>query len=302
MESKKPIFVDARIRRTFERRIWRPLVQPDLWKGQKLNRVFLYYGQKGSGMEEAILQLLDEHPEVKYTAVKVTKDAAEVKEAFTRLKKETVFIPLLIIRKGHFLKYHREIFLITHHLKLLPSVGFTIVLSEEVPNDEESPFWEQFGPGARIPNGLPNKDFYQSLLDWYLKDWAQCGSPASLPAPNAPHWKQFDIDTAELAVCCAYSTQSDVKRFFRRIIDYIIDQYPENRPTISMDLLKEHGMLYPFAGTSIMSISPKDGHMIQMRYDPQGITEAPSVASAESEPKKMKFSMDGEVKQEIKPI
>ncbi len=171
------------------------------------------------------------------------------------------------------------------------------MISEEVPNEEESPFWEQFVPGARLPNALPNKDFYKMLLDWYLKEWKECGSPAALVATNAPHLNQFDLDTSELAICCAYSTQSDVKRFFRRIIDYIIDLYPEHRPTITMDLLREQGFLYPFAGTSIMSITPKDGHMIQMRYDPQGITEAPSVEDAASEPKKMKFTMDGEEKE-----
>ena len=63
-------------------------MQPELWKGQHLQRVFLYYGQKGSGMEEAILQLLDEHREVKFKALKVTKDAAEMKEAFLQLKKD----------------------------------------------------------------------------------------------------------------------------------------------------------------------------------------------------------------------
>ncbi len=293
-QSKKPIFVDPRLRRVFERQIWRPLVAPELWKGHRMQRVFLHYGQKGAGMEEAVLQLLDERPEVTFKALLVTKDAAEMKEAFATLKKDSKFTHLLIIRKGHLLKYHRELFLTTHDLKHLPnSVGFILVLSEEIPNDEESQFWEQFPPGQRIPTALPTKDFYKKLLEWYFSEWKKSESPAALGTELG----QLDLD--ELAICCAYSTQSDVKRFVRWIIDYIIDQYPDSKQVPTMEFLKERGFLFPFAGTSIMSISSKDGHMVQMRYDPQGITEAPSIAAAasESEPKKLKFTMDGEEKQ-----
>jgi hypothetical protein len=295
MEIKKPIFVDPRLRRIYERQIYRPMMQPDLWNGQKMQRLFLLYGQKGSGMEDAILQLLKEHPPSSFSAIRVTKDAAEMKEVFGALKKETKFIPLLIIRKAHLLKYHREIFLITHDLKLLQNVGFIIAISEDVP-DEEHPFWEQFQPGARIPNGLPNKDFYKQLIDWYVQDWEKSGSPAAVQK-GSPGGSLFaPLDTSELAICCAYTTQSDVKRFIRRIIGHIIDLYPEERPLITMDTLRDLGFLYPFAGsTSVLSISPNDGHMIQMRYDPKGITEAPTAneaATAEGELKKMKFTVE----------
>ena len=292
----KPVFIDPRFRRIFERQIHRPLIASHLWGGQKLERLFLFYGQHGSGMEEAVQYLIDEYKIEGSKNIRVTKDAVEMKHTFTQLKENKEFIPLLIIRKGHLLKYHRELFLITHHLKKIESIGFILVIAEEVPNDEETQFWEQFK--VRIPNALPTRDFYKALITWYIRDWENSGSPILRNEKNggtSPHSSHFaDLDLDELAISCAYTTQSTVKRFMRSLIGFIIDQYPESSPSFTMEFLKDHGFLYPFAGSSsVLSISPIDGHVVQMRFDPTGIVEAPSIeASGEMEKKKMKFTIE----------
>lgn len=279
-ELKKPIYIDSRLRRLFERQIARPLQNPKLWGNEMINRLFLLYGQKGSGMEEAILQLILDN-KIDFKDVKVTKDAKEMAEIFNNLKTNQNFVPLLVIRKGHLLQYHRDIFLIAHHLKRLTFAGIIIVISEDVP-DNENPFWEQFK--SRIPMKLPNKDHYRLLLEYYFKRWEQSGSPAVT---------KIDLDFNQLAVCCDYATPSDVKHFVRRIIDHVIEKYPEERFEITNESIRDF-MFASLGVKELLCITNKDGHALQAKYDPEGVTDAPTIEEIDQrEPKRAKIYIEG---------
>ena len=165
MELKKPIFVDSKLNYLFERQIARPIKTPSIYGNEKINRLFLLYGQKGSGMEEAVIQLCEDH-KVDFKDIKITKDAKEMSLLFESLKQRTDFVPLLIIRKGHLLQYHQSLFLITYNLKQLKFPGIILVISEDIPNND-TPFWEQFK--NRIPMKLPTKSHYKQLLEYYFK-------------------------------------------------------------------------------------------------------------------------------------
>lgn len=279
-ELKKPIFIDSRLRRLYERQIARPLKTPEIWGNEGFERLFLLYGQKGTNMEEAILQLTLEN-DIGFKDVTITKDAKEMTEIFEKLKNNNLFIPLLIIRKGHLLQYHRDIFLISYHLKRLPSLGMIVVISENIP-DSENPFWEQFR--MRIPMKLPKKEYYKELLIYYFKRWEQSKSPAVT---------KINLDFDNLAISCDYATPSDVKHFVRRIIRHIIEKYPEERPEIDDDFVKQ--FMYASLGVKeLLCITDKDGHLIQSKYDPEGITDAPTIEEAdEREPKRHRISIEG---------
>lgn len=284
----KPIYIDPRLRRLFERRIHRTIQDPTIWGNQPINRLFLLYGQNGSGMEEALIQLTIDYS-VPFRHIKVTKDTKKMVEEFNTL--DCNYVPLLIIRKGHLLRYHQSLFLITHNLvhRFNTEVGFIIVISEDVPDSDEHPFWEQFK--VRIPMGLPKKDDYKKLLEYYFQSWSISKSPAV---------GNIDLDFEELAICCDYATPKDVKHFVRRVIGYVIDQYPENRVTINMDLLKQQFMYNSLGVKELYCITNKDGHAIQSRYDPEGQTtlDAPTINEAyEREQKRAKKEEKEEEKQ-----
>ncbi len=279
----KPIFVDSKLRHTFERLVSRPAAHPEIWGDQPVNRLFLLSGQKGTGMDEALVQLTIDY-NVPFVSITVTKDGKEMTDNFKELSDPArPFIPLLIIRKGHLLRYHTGIFLTTFNLKKVPNIGFIFVISEVPPNDEESPFWEQFK--VRLTMGLPKKSDYKGLLEYYFNRWAMSKSPAVGP---------FDLDYDELAICCDYATPSDVKNFVRRVISHVIDEYPESKVIINMDLLK--GFMFASLGVKeLLCITNKDGHALQLKFDPRGATDAPSVGEANMrEKKRIKAFIEGE--------
>ncbi len=278
----KPIFIDPKLRSTFERLISRPASHPEIWGDQPINRLFLLFGQKGTCMDEALVQLTMDY-NVPFVGLRITKDAKEMSDTFKELiDPQRPFIPLLIIRKGHLLKYHTSLFLTTFNLKKIPNIGFIFVISEEVP--DESVFWEQFK--IRIPMGLPKKNHYKELLSYYFNHWASSKSPAVGP---------IDLDYEELAISCDYATPNDVKRFVRSVISYVIDQYPDNKVIIDMDLLKNGFMFASLGVKELLCITNKDGHALQLKFDPTGATNAPSVDDANlREKKRVKAFIEGE--------
>lgn len=264
-ELKKPIFIDSHLRRVFERQIARTIKTPSIWGNEKINRLFLLYGQKGSGMTDAVLQLCVDN-EIAYKDIVVTKDAKEMFELFESLKKRTDFIPLLIIRKGHLLQYHQNIFLTTYNLKQLKYPGIILVISEDIPGANESPFWEQFK--HKYPMKLPNKDHYKKLLEYYFK---RCTSPAV---------KKIDLNYDDLAISCDYATPADVKRFARRVIEHVIERYPEEEVEINDEMIKD--FMYASLGVKeLLCIINHDGNAIQNKYDPEGIRDVPTVEETE---------------------
>ena len=77
------VFIDKRTRRVFERQIVRAYTQPSLFHPEILpmKRLFLFYGQPGSGLDDAIFSLLNEY-NLQYTELNVTRNPIPLKEQF----------------------------------------------------------------------------------------------------------------------------------------------------------------------------------------------------------------------------
>lgn len=274
MESKKkPVYVDPRLQRLFERHIHRFITSPQLWgTGTHVDRIFLLYGQKGSGMVEAVSELINRF-NIVFTSITVTRDPVAMERAWVvPPTTDGGFLPLFVINDAHLLALHRgTMTLVTHQLKrLLGHFGFILAISEDVPDDEH-PFWRQFK--VRIPMSLPKKDDYAKLIEWHFDRWvAHSGSEVA----KGNH----SIDYNELANCCDYTTPADVRRFVRRVINHCIDQYPENHIVLTTDYIKEHFMFPLVRSRDLLCISDKDGLAIQNRYDPTGATDASTIAES----------------------
>lgn len=251
MELKKPVYIDSKLRRVFERYITR---DPSLWGNQRVNRLFLLYGQNGSGMEEAVIQLTIEY-NVRFYDVKVTTNVKQTMEDMGKVPPSL----LLIVRKAHLLKHYQLPPLTT----MFPN-RFIVAISEDPENDEFK---------FTIPMSLPKKDDYARLLEYYFTSWARSGSPAVTP---------INLDYKELAICCDYATPKDVKHFVRAVIAHVIEEYPETRVTIDMELLQSRFMHRSLGTKDLFCITNKDGHSIQMRYDREGqaTLEAPGIQEA----------------------
>ena len=73
-------YVDSRVRRIFERQIARALMRPNLFHPElvPMRRLFLFYGQPGSGLDDAIYSLLKEF-DVKYDEFTATRDPTPIR-------------------------------------------------------------------------------------------------------------------------------------------------------------------------------------------------------------------------------
>ena len=264
-ELKKPIFIDSKLRRIFDRQIVRAIKSPSIWGNEKIDRLFLLYGQRGSGMEEAVLQLCEEHS-LDFKNITITKDGKEMFDLFQEVQKRDTFIPFFIIKKGHLLQYHRDIALISFNLKKLKNLGIILVISEDIPGSNESPFWDQFE--IKIPMKLPNKQHYAQLLEYYFK------------RSTSVAVKNVNLKYNDLAISCDYATPRDVKLFARRVIRSVIERYPEEQVEINDEMIKQF-MFASLGVKELLCITNTDGHAIQSKYDPEGLTDAPTVQDME---------------------
>lgn len=275
-------FVDSRVRTVFERQIARALMRPNLFHPELLpmKRLFLFYGQPGSGLEDAIHSLLQEY-DLKFETLTVTRDPAPIREAFQLAGDDKApKVPVLWIRKGHVLQYHRELFLQT--LELNQSVKrnlFVIVTGEEIP-DNEHPFYEQFD--VVTPTGLPNQEYCQKLLTHYFTEWKS-------------FWKHSEMrlspeDIQELALYCDFCTPRDIERFAQKVFRRVQEAYPEDKIDITLEYLQDKNNRFLTESSSgILHITDRDSHAIQLKFDPEGATTAKSVEESwEREKKRQK--------------
>jgi len=278
----RPIFIDSRIRRVFERQIVRAYESPTLFHPELLpmKRLFLFYGQPGSGLEDAIHALLTEY-KVMYDEINVGRNPTPVKEALQVVKNPPV--PVLWIRNGHLLQYHRELFLQTLDLAetTITSHLFIIVTGEEIP-DEAHPFYQQFD--ARVPMGLPKKDHFRALMEYYFTAWQA-------------HWKHSKMllgadDLDWLSICCDYCTPGDVEKFVHKVFSHVADQFPEQRIDITRELLEDKNNLFMYESlgvAGILCITNRDGQKEQLKFDPEGAVDAKGLEEAcERETKRAK--------------
>lgn len=280
--KKKPVFVDQRFKQIFEQEIVKPLENPGLWDQEliPIKRLFLLYGQKGNSMESGLYSLIEKHG-IQSRDFKITDNKADVIQMFLDESKEQQ-TQLLVIRKGHLLQWYRALFTITDHLKELGTSLFIIVISEDIPKDDE-PFWVQFK--HRIPYGVPPTSFHHKLLSWYFKKWEQ-------------HWpySKVDVDLDWLSKTCDYCTQSDVKKFTRKIFRLLNTNYQlGTNLDITRELLEDpnNELMYPSLGIpGLLCITQIDSMSIQSKYDPEGNNYAPSIQESEERATKRLKSVD----------
>lgn len=254
-------FVDPKIRRIFERQIVRYLNEPQLWNTNLVapERLYLIYGQKGSGMKECLDQLLKEN-QMEFWVLDISKDVKEVQAQLDKMKtiKE---IPILIIFNAELLAVHHSLFLETHNLKQFRNVKFFIALSTESPNQQYA-FWDQFK--VRLVMGIPTDPiYYRNALKYYFGEWEK-------------HWKYSKVllteeDYDKLTDACDFCTLKAVKKFTSRCFKYIIDMYPDQNVDITLDLLEKptNYIMFDSMGVSgVMSIVPYDAYDAQRKYDP----------------------------------
>jgi hypothetical protein len=281
-------FIDSRVRRIFERQIARALMRPNLFHPELLpmHRLFCFYGQPGSGLDDAVHSLLKEY-DIQFDEFTATRDPAPIRRAFELAAREDVpKVPVLWIRKGHVLQYHRELFL--QSLELAETVKrnlFVIVTGEEIP-DREHPFYEQFE--VVQATGLPNQQYHRKLMQFYFDEWKAYWTQSEM--------KLTDDDLDWLAVSCDFCTPLDVELFVQKVFRHVQEAYPEQKVDITRELLedKNNRFMYESLGVAgIYCITDRDAQALQLKYDPEGATTAPSVQEAsERETKRQKKSSE----------
>lgn len=260
-----PTWLDPKIHRFVDRHIIRAGKQPQLWHPDLLpiNRLFYFYGQPSSGLEEATVQYL-QSLKIEFAEITVSRDAKVLEQELSRQFNPPM--PILVLRNGHMLKYHRDLFLKTLYLKDLTSYLFIIVLGNEIP-DEEHPFYEQFD--KLMVSGLPTRDFCEELIRFYFKSWSQ-------------HWKHSSVNLGDedyrfLAISCDFCTPGDIEKFVQRVFTHVVDRYPEDNVDVNLSLCQE--FMHPLNHqTGVYCITDREARKAQAKYDPDtiGSTEAPT--------------------------
>ncbi len=275
-------FIDSRIRTVFERQIARALMRPNLFDPELLpiKRLFLFYGQPGSGLEDAMQSLLDEY-DLKHDVISVSRNPQPIRTGLDLAQDNAApKVPILWIRQGHVLQYHRELYLQTLELDATVKRNlFVIVTGEEIP-DMEHPFYEQFD--AIVPTGLPNQEYCQKMLKYYFSKWKA-------------FWKHSqtsltDEQIEELAMYCDFCTPRDIERFVQKIFQSVQQAYPEDKVDITSEYVLDRNNRFVFdSGHGILRITDRDAQAIQLKFDPEGATTAKSAEESwEREKKRQK--------------
>jgi hypothetical protein len=245
----EPVFVDPVLEATFNREILRPIREPSLYHPTLLppERLHLLYGQKKSGMKQALGCLLQRNG-IQFKELILNDDRPFVEEQFKELKKGPQEMMLVIHGTPKY--YDRDFW----HLKQLSFV-FIVCISEDIP-DEGDPFIQQFK--SRILMGLPGVDFYLESLKYYFGKYVEW--------KKEPVVSLKDEDYQHLAtVCCAYCTPSDVKKFCRRVFRTLLD-VPKKE--ITRELL-DSLMYQPFHDTvDAPCIINMNRSILQEKYKP----------------------------------
>lgn len=249
----KPQYIDPKIEQVFSDYIVQPFQNPGLFDPELLpvDRLFLFYGQQGIGTSSMLESLCAKY-KLRYSIMTITKNSEDFLEQFLKFKEKPENVaPILILRKGYNLKFHRE----PRVLDLRANIkSHYFILVEDIDKPEDGPFYEQFK--RRIVVNLPEKDFYISLLKYYFTRWAN-------------HWKETKVNLSEedvdkLGLFSSYCTPSDVKKFCQSIFDKI----RKNPAELDMNFVESNKLLFePFGIPKVYCIADKDGKMIQGMFD-----------------------------------
>lgn len=257
-----PVYVPTGLQEMFEKNIVRGLNEPSIWHEEfsPIDRLYLLYGQPGSGMGRALYSLLKKHG-IQFVEFIVSRDAEETKQRLEYISKLGVQ-KMLVIRNVHLLFYHRALLTTSCHLKQLSYI-FIIGISEEPLSDSPHPFWQQFK--RTICMTLPGTDHYMALIKYYFEGWCkhwQGRTPCALT----------DADYKELANHCISCTPRMVKQFCRRVFQHVRDAYPEQKIEITREYLEDTNnllMYKPFPNArDVLCIVNEDACERQKMYDP----------------------------------
>jgi len=250
-----PPFVPEEVSKIFEHRIVRAIKEPNLFDKviAPETKLFLLFGQPGSGMNRALYELTQKH-NIEFEEIYITRDTEMVKTNVANLLRAKGHPPLLIIREAHFIPWHRDGSLqdILCDLSSI-DIRFIVAISEDPPNDDKHPFWSQFK--VRICMPLPPNSFKQELFRFYLEGWTKLSG------------KSIDADIGWLTNQTTYCTPKDIKTWCHHLFDTIRDEKVE----ITQDYLSNTDnllMFTPFGSRDVLCINAHDGSEIQALYDP----------------------------------
>lgn len=263
-----PVFLDEKITRLINRHMIRAHLNPELWHPVLLpmKKLYYIYGQASLKIEEGVIRHL-QHLKVDFEEITVTRDSRKLEYDLSREFDSP--IPFLIIRNGHMLRHHRELFLKTLYLKDVAGYIFILVIGSEIP-DADHPFFDQFE--EKMVSSLPSRQFCEDLLRFYFLNWKD-------------HWKHSkvilnDEDFMFLTISCDYCTSGDIETFAHCIFRYVLDEYPEKKVDIDLDLCKQ--FMHPLnSQIGVFCITDRDGRREQGRYDPESIGDAAPVQKPE---------------------
>lgn len=249
--QQEPLFISDTIKESFSKEIRAAILLPEVWDEGifPANRLFLYYGQPGLDIKEAVLVMAGEAgiPRTVFAATQRNIDNLE------EILKKATQKDLLVIENGHLLKLIRAAYALnslTEHFKAV------IVITDEVP-DKEHAFYAQFD--RMVVSGVPSRDFHRQLFDYYFGQWER-------------HWPNSTVDLSEkfreeLAIAANFCTPDATRKFCRKIFDHIFFAYPEKNVDLNEELVKSF-FSYPFGSSGVPCIIDENPQVRQNRINP----------------------------------
>lgn len=247
---QQPIWTDPGLANLFTNTIVRSRTMAHLWHPTlaPLPRLFLLFGQKGSGMEACVMRLIEQHG-VDFAEWLITPFAKVTQAGLANLQGQRG--ELLVIRHGEHLPAHPDLFPVAFNLNAaLDGFKFVLVISQQYP--QSNAFWDQFK--HRMLMSLPTREFSRSLLAYYFTAWAA-------------HWTTSkmclsDEDLDHLAVFAAFCTPRDIKLFARTVFTHVIDHNVD----ITRDLLEERFLHNTTGIEGVYSLTKDDHGQTQREY------------------------------------
>lgn len=277
MSKGRPVWISPELNHLFERVIVKHREQPELWDDEfaPLPTLFLLFGQTGSDMEEALEALCIKHS-IHAFCIEGSGFVDQCKRQMTEAMSRQA--DLLVIKKGDMLGRHHDLFESTLNLRKVMKYTFIIVISNEVPEPERHPFWQQFEVSNWILMSLPTKSWCLELLKYYFDGWSK-------------HWAKrdggkvalSDEDWNELASSCNYCTPLDIQVFCRKVVRHVQEYGCEE---INWDWLSNPNHKFMYKSTTVtglMNITQRDAHHAQSVYETKsgfGSRDAPSYQQA----------------------
>lgn len=269
-KSAAPIWIPPELHTLFEKIF---LSNPLVWNAKMCPqpRLFLLFGQSGSGMEDALEALSLKH-NLKVREIRCSVLRERTKDEFNReLQDPQDDTDILVICNGHILPHMSDLAYLTLDLEanLKQLAKFIIVVSEEPPTSMEHIFWKQFQPDNRILMSTPNFETLLQLHKHYFEWWKT-------------HWLHGKVELDDeayenLVDASGFCTAEDVHTFAQRVFRHCIVQYPEQNCTITWEWLESNFCYHNSTVEGMLSISDRDPQRKQSQLESiSGYKQAPA--------------------------